>query len=94
MFRALCIVLFAKSNLPVVINSVEELTEMIQSVNCDVMSEDQVDAKTFMTFEDLEDVDSRTIVGTSPFSSVFRRVSDDAAEGVDSEPNEEVDNLY
>ena len=42
---------------------------MIQSVNCDVMSEDQVDAKTFMTFEDLEDVDSRTIVGTSPFSS-------------------------
>ena len=42
---------------------------MIQSVNCDAMSEDQVDAKTFMTFEDLEDVDSRTIVGTSPFSS-------------------------
>ncbi|CAL8391526.1 unnamed protein product [Arctogadus glacialis] len=56
------------------------------------MSEDQVDAETFMTFEDLEDVDSTTIVGTSPF--VFRRVSDDAAEAVDSEPNEEEDNLY
>ena len=84
----------AKRNLPVVINSVEELKEMIQSVNFDVLSEDQVDAKTFMTFEDLEAVDSRTIVGSSPFSSVFRRISDDAAEAVDSEPNEEEDNLY
>ena len=93
-FRALCIILFAKRNLPVVINSVEELKEMIQSVNFDVLSEDQVDAKTFMTFEDLEAVDSRTIVGTSLFSSVFRRISDDAAEAVDSEPNEEEDNLY
>ncbi|CAL8369391.1 unnamed protein product [Gadus morhua 'NCC'] len=91
-FRALWIILFAKSNSPVVINSVEELTEMIQSVNCDVMSEDQIDAKTFMTFEDLEDVDTTTIVGTSPF--VFRCVSDDAAEALDSEPNEEEDTLY
>ncbi|KAK0134976.1 120 protein in NOF-FB transposable element [Merluccius polli] len=41
-FRALCIILFAKKHSPVVQNSVEQLTGMIRlSVNCDVMSEDQ-----------------------------------------------------
>ena len=64
------------------------------TVNCEAISEDQVNTKSLMTFEDIEDLDSRTVVGTSPFSSVFQCVSDDAAEVVDSEPNEETDSLY
>lgn len=52
---------------------VEELTEMMcLFVNCnDVMSEIHVDTKTLRTF------DSRTIVSTPSFSSVFRHFSDD-----------------
>lgn len=35
-----------------------------------------------------EDLDCTTTVGKSPFSSFFRRIYDDAAEAVESDPNE------
>lgn len=44
---------------------------------------------------DKEDtLDCTTTVGKSPFSSFFRRIYDDAAEAMESEPNEEEENMY
>lgn len=76
----------------VVENSVERLTKLVRlTVNTDNMLEKQDDVQTLMTFEESY---SKTIAGKSPYSSIFRRVRDDAAKAVDLESSDDEDNMY
>lgn len=90
-FRSLCIILLAKTNNAAVEESVQALEKVIRRFKCEPhVSEDRVQ------IENSEDAiqQSKTIVGSSPFSAVFRGVCEDATAVINSEEQSSEDNMY
>ncbi|KAL0176938.1 hypothetical protein M9458_029268, partial [Cirrhinus mrigala] len=89
-FQALCIVLQTRTNTASVKKSIKALQGLIQSFNLDI---DMPENRVQMSADD-KDVQSRTIVGRSRFSTVFRRAFDEATTAVTEEEESSEENLY
>lgn len=90
-FQALCIVLNTRTNTASVQDSIKTLQELIQFFILDIpMPENRVQVNT----RDDKDEQSRTIVGRSRFSTVFRRAFDEATKVDTEEEESSEENLY
>lgn len=90
-FQALCIVLNTRTNTASVKESVKALQGLIQCLALDI---DMPENRFQMNTADDKDEQSRTIVGRSRFSTVFRRAFDEATKAVTEEEETSEENLY